>query len=348
MKLVWHANNLLEADWIRDLLGTLIDQEALDLDCSCFDDNTIHVVSSNWKPLPQYESYFAQCRSRCKTLILFHASDEYFSGGNALYRHFDLVLRNFRTYLTTGPGILSLPFGYSNGTRRSGDSKPAKERRYAWSFTGEIKASRIDMAAAMEGFGDNLFTRTASIDDAAGRKLSKAEFDAILSDTVFSPCPMGNVILETWRLYESLELGCIPLIERRPSLDYYRTLLGDHPVPTFASWRKARLFAETLYADKHSLAQLQTHIGDWWATEKGKLRATLQTAIAGPSQSAALNRFAALPHNRYPVLYEPLRLAELLRHQSTASLRRRLMRPTGPLKRITRDALRLQSRKPAS
>jgi hypothetical protein len=48
------------------------------------------------------------------------------------------------------------------------------------------------------------------------------------------------------------------------------------------------------------------------------------------------------------MLYEPLRLAELLRHQSVASLRRRLMRPSGPLKRITREALRLRPRNVAS
>lgn len=344
MKLVWHAEKLLEVDWIRDMLSGLVTEEATDLDCTSFDDDTIHVVSSNWKPLPAYEAYFAECRSRCRKIVLFHVSDEYFSGGYALYRHFDLVLRNFRTSLATGPGIITVPHGYSNTTRHGWPVKPATARRYSWSFTGEIKASRIDTVAAMQGFGNNLFTSTASIDDKQGRKLSKDEFDTILSETVFSPCPMGNVILETWRLYESLELGCIPLIERRPSLDYYRVLLGEHPIPTFASWREARRFAESLSADPPALLRLQSDIGVWWEAEKARRRAALKAAIEGPSQAAALGRFAALPHNRQPMVHEPLRLVELLRHQSFSSLRRRLMRPGGPLKRITREALRPRPR----
>ena len=348
MKLVWHADNLLEVDWLRDILGTLIDSEVADLECTCFDDETIHVVSSNWKPIPTYEAYFAECRRRCKKLVLFHASDEYFSSGNALYRHFDLVLRNFRTYLATGDGIITVPFGYANGTCHSPYKKSALERRYTWSFTGEVKASRVDMMAAMASFEGNLVTKTSSISDDHGNKLTKAEFDAILIDTVFSPCPMGNVILETWRLYESLELGCIPLIEKRPTHNYYRALLGDHPIPTFDNWRQARQFADSLYANKTALLALQQELNIWWETKKASVRDTVKAAIDGPSQAASLHRFAALPYNRHPMLYEPLRLTELLRHQSLASLRRRVMRPSGPLKRITRDSLRRSASKSPS
>jgi hypothetical protein len=40
------------------------------------------------------------------------------------------------------------------------------------------------------------------------------------------------------------------------------------------------------------------------------------------------------------MLHEPLRLAELLRHQTGTSLMRRLKRPGGPLKRIARESFR--------
>jgi hypothetical protein len=39
-------------------------------------------------------------------------------------------------------------------------------------------------------------------------------------------------------------------------------------------------------------------------------------------------------------LHEPLRLAELLRHQSGSSLLRRIRHPGGPLRRIARESLR--------
>lgn len=51
-------------------------------------------------------------------------------------------------------------------------------------------------------------------------------------DSIFSPCPQGNVLLETPRVYEALQCGSIPIVERRLTLDYYKQLLGPHPLPT--------------------------------------------------------------------------------------------------------------------
>ena len=247
MKLIWHAGGLEEADWLRDILGDLISSEVDDLDLACLDDNSIHVVSSNVQPLAKYEAYFSECRARCQHLVLFHVSDEFFSGGYRLYRHFDAVIRNFRTYLADGDGILTIPEGYSNGMRADGPGCPADIKRFAWSFTGEIKASRIEMRAALDGMQPQLLTATDSISALNRRKLSKSEFTAVLGDTVFAPCPMGNVILETWRFYESLEMGCIPLLEKRKGLDYFTALLGPHPIPTFRSWTEARHYAEAAF-----------------------------------------------------------------------------------------------------
>lgn len=52
-----------------------------------------------------------------------------------------------------------------------------------------------------------------------------------------------------------------------------------------------------------------------------------------------MKRSARRLRNRSPVLYEPLRLAELVGHQSNSSLRCRLADPFGPLQRILRDGL---------
>jgi hypothetical protein len=339
MKLVWHAENLLEVDWLRGVFGDLVKTETTDLGLECFDDNSIHVVSSNWKPLRMYEEYFRKCRALCKRLILFHASDEYYSGGYSVYRHFDLVIRNFATYLAKGNGILTIPEGYPNATRVGSPVRPADERHYAWSFTGEIKASRADMAAAFDGLEPQLVNRTASISDLSANKLSKAEFDTILEDTVFSPCPMGNVILETWRLYESLELGCIPLVERRVTLDYFSDLFGPHPIPAFHSWAAARRYADATLPDGAALLQLQAEIVGWWRQHKEKVRAEVREAVEGPSHTEQLANYAALVRNRHSMVQESLRLIELLRHQSAPSLRRRLARPAGPLRRIASESL---------
>ncbi len=333
MQLAWHAEGLWETDWIRDVFCDLVESEKLDLGLTCFDDDTIHVVSSNWKPLSYYSSYFEALRTRCKNIVLVHLSDEWFSSGFGLYRHFDAVVRNFYTYLADSDGIFTIPEGYSVGTPVGQAVVPADRRRYAWSFVGEVKASRFEMVAALDGFEPQRFSKTSSISDVSGTKLTKAEYNAILAESVFSPCPMGNAILETWRLYESLEIGCIPITEKRRGMDYFHNLFGPHPIPSFIDWSEARQYAEALHADIPSLLRKQSEIGEWWAAYKVKLRLQMRQAVA-TSYAPQLNTYAALARNRVRAIHEPLRLAELLRHQTARSLARRLSRPIAPIKRI--------------
>jgi hypothetical protein len=335
MKLIWHKDNLVEGDWLRYIFGDLIEEECIDLKLTCFDDDSIHVVSGNSQPLPTYEDYFRECRTRCRHLVLYHASDEWFSGGYALYRHFDAVIRNYMTDLAKWDGIWTIPVGYANGTRTPRSVRPITERQYAWSFIGQLKTSRIDMTSAFAEF-EPKFLATKD----GGRNLSKAEFNDTLENTVYLPCPMGNVILETLRLYESLEFGCIPLVENRPYLDYFTGLFGPHPIPTFQNWPAARHYAQGAFANKSALLRKQWEIRDWWITKKHNIRLQVRDAVTGPSQGPALQRYAALARNRYPTLYEPQRLAELLRHQTGTSLMRRLARPAGPLRRIAQESLR--------
>jgi hypothetical protein len=342
MKLIWHADRLSEHDWLKYVFGDLIGDEIMDLDLSRFDDDSIHVVSSTWAPLANYTAYFQQCRARCKRITLVHVSDEWLSGGYQLYQYFDLVIRWNHSYLTCHPGIVTIPLGYNNQIGAS--NRLLDQRRYAWSFIGEIKTSRIAMAAAFDSFEPKFITAVDSVSNPTGKRLSKAEFSAVLEDTIFSPCPMGNAIIETHRVYESLEMGCIPLIELRVSLDYYRKLLGPNPIPAFRNWREARRFAENLINDKPALLAKQVEVMDWWKSYKSRLRIEVREAITGPSRAQELQRFSGFVRNRLHLVHEPLRLMEILRHQSAGSLGRRLARPIGPLKRIVRDNLSRRSR----
>jgi hypothetical protein len=331
MLLIWHADDLVEQDWLRFLFDDLIEQEVLDLDFARFDDNSIHVVSSNESPLPACKPYFEKLRARCKNIVLVHVSDEYFSGGYQAYKYFDLAIRWNHTYMASHPGILTVPLGYPN---RTGNSvRPLDQRQYVWSFVGEIKSSRIAMAAAFNGFTPQFLTDSL----VPNCKLTKSQFDAVLEDTVFAPCPMGNVTIDTGRIYESLEFGCIPLVELRLGLDYYKNLFGPNPLPAFRNWTDARRFAEATFNDKAALMRLQAEIRNWWTSYKTDIRAQVRANITGPSQNAALQHYGALLRNRTTFLHQPLRVVELLRHQTVNSLMRRLARPGGPIRRIVRD-----------
>ena len=337
--LVWHVSNPRERDWIGYLLKGAVDAELTDLEFTLPHGNAIHVVSSNTHPLMSFDPYFRACKALGGSLVLIHLSDEWFSGGYRLYGHFDHVLRIHKTWLARSPGILTIPLGYPNLTPASPSPKPASARQYVWSFDGQVKASRPEMMAAMRHIEPHVALDTRKRPSIESEDLSKETYDRLLSESAFAPCPMGNATFETWRLYEAMEAGAIPLIERRLSMDYYRELLGEHPIPTFRSWETAARFSRGLLADPAGLDSLQTTIIAWWGAKKETVRATVLGCVEQPHSRSALRDFARQPTNRSGAIFEPLRLVELVRHQTVRSLLRRLRGPRAIVRRIWRDTL---------
>lgn len=335
MKLVWHARRIRVGRWIRSLLGDLVTEEVEDLDDANLDSDSIHVVSINTKPLAAYDAYFRRLRENARNITLFHTGDEWYSGGYAAYGYFDKVLRNYHTRLADHPGVMTLPLGYPNTTEPPAALPPASARRYLWSFAGQIKASRIEMEAALRPLQPAFLTDTRG---APAKALDKAGYNALLADSVFVPCPMGNVNLESWRLYEALSLGAIPILERRLTLDYFGRLFGPNPLPSFANWPEACRWCRDAAADPQRLDAVQAEVADWWGTTQAGLGAELRAFLAGPSQADQLTRFAGLLRNRARPVHEALRLAELARHQTAASLGRRLAQPAGALRRMREEA----------
>jgi hypothetical protein len=330
MKLVFH-HRLTESDWFTFLLSDVVDEVTYDPDYTDTAGPAIHVFSGNVVPLRGRSAFFQQCRANSDNVTLLHASDEWYSGSYDEYRHFDRVIRNHRTWLVRSPGIFSIPVGYPNGLIGPERRTPANERKYLWSFKGEIKASRVQMVEALKG------VEPSFIRDSNGPWLSFDEYRGLLLDSVFLPCPMGNVVAETWRLYEGLEFGCIPIVEKRWGIDYYRGLFGADPFLRVGSWGEAGRLMRDLAASPDELLRLQRTTVKWWSDAKVRVKQNLTAFMRGPSHAAELQAFAKLPRNRVPQLHEPLRLMELLRHQSIGSLAQRLAKPGKILSRIRRD-----------
>ena len=51
------------------------------------------------------------------------------------------------------------------------------------------------------------------------------------------PIPRGNVQPDTMRMYDALELGCMPVIRRQDDI-FYKRLLGGHPFPVIEQWNE--------------------------------------------------------------------------------------------------------------
>ncbi|TPE48179.1 exostosin family protein [Amaricoccus solimangrovi] len=327
--ITWHAGDLWERDWIRFLVNDFSLNETFDLDYSKPRPG-IHVTKYVGE---ETDRYFEACRKLGGALLLVHVGDEWFTSNYRSYRHFDGVIRNFPTLLAKGPGIRSVPLGYYVGTGTPRAPRPAGERTYVWSFLGEIKASRQSMVNALSSIGPHFINRNRAAPQDGKR--STDTFDEVMSDTVFAPSPMGTVIVETGRVYEALELGCVPIVEKRFLLDYYREILGDHPIPTFMTWRQAAEYVSRMTRDRARLEDEQARMREWWLSKREAIRRDVVSFLLDSSHRKDLESFADRPSNRSRAVYHALRIFDLARHQSLTA--------PWPMKRVLVQSLGLEA-----
>ena len=309
-------------DWCRHLLSGLDYKEVSAGSPPKVMPNTLYAVCTNSVNLQAIPGWFYEEVRRTPGVGLLHLSDEWFGEDYNCYRAFSFVLRMYYSRLLDRPGILNVPLGVI-GFAPSRDIVPSSSRRFVWSYFGTLMASRPDMLAAFS----SLFP-SCSIDRRGHGRVTRPEFLEILGNSVFAPAPMGNVMLETWRLYEALEYGCIPIVERRISMDYFHDLLGDHPIPCFGSWRQARRFVEDLMNRPRDLDALQLEVASWWSLEKVRWRDRVAAFVRGGLRG---DYRAAMESSRYPrgLARRFWQCSELMRHHSPSALRRRIARQCG-------------------
>jgi hypothetical protein len=268
--LIWQFNpaQAWERDWLHLLLGGLVEKEVVDNTWSHLAPTMIVVDNRLVEDkTPYYRRAFeAGCR-----IVLVHLSDEAFKDDYGAYRYCDAVIRNYRSELLADDArVQFIPLGYRAGVARGRQTpKPAAARKYLWSFAGDAKKlTRGDMLRAMTPLSDGFQHLTTGFDSADA--LSVDAYRDILDETIVVPCPGGWSNLETFRVYEALEAGCIPIVEKRPGFDYFTALLGPHPIPTVAGWPEAAALVAQWKAAQ-DLEPLRASCAAWWNSFKPKL-----------------------------------------------------------------------------
>jgi hypothetical protein len=318
LQIVWTSDSFNEMDWIRFLLGPMRFDEMMDKRFESAVPYSLYVVNSNHNPLHLLPKSFYDNISRQASVGLLHMADEWFGEDYNYYRNFSFVIKTHYTRRLQHAGIMTIPLGFSNETNQEGIGVPASQRLYLWCFLGNNSAgSRPEMLRTFHGISSQYPIPTSN--------LKKSDYDSVLRQTKFCPAPMGNVMIETWRTYEAIENGCIPLVESRIFCNYYRDLFGHHPIPTFSNWRQARVFAKELSCSPPRLDALQAEIFSWWQGEKIYVRDKMieftKNGLRGHYKPDLENfRFLSSPWRNI------WQYSELVRHHSVHALARRLLK----------------------
>lgn len=175
-----------------------------------------------------------------------------------------------------------LPVGYTPATRptlATLDGPGPRDR--CWMFAGQVAhPRRREAQQAMGRVADGDWVTTGGFlqgdpPDVYTRRLAGVRF---------VPCPAGIITPDTFRVWETLEAGAVPLADRHAGEwdvpgDYWERLCGP-PFPIVDNWGDVPDLVAALDRD---WAEHTARIGGWWSRYKQTLRRRLATAAGVPA-----------------------------------------------------------------
>ena len=212
-------------------------------------------------------------------VILLHLSDEDGRDPIELYNHpaVKQVIRNYYRK-DLGSNVLTIPLGYS--AKSISSSSPFAERSLMWSFAGSLdRPGRTDALRVLEVLTPFEKQTKATFGDPS--PLVGAAYTDQLLKTKFVPAFTGFWSLESFRLYEALEAGAIPLyVPSEGKLgDEYTEVLGKSPILALPSWAQAPQLLQQLSNNAAVMEQHRQDLQTWWIQKKQSLRTILSTIL---------------------------------------------------------------------
>ena len=263
---LYHKNN--SDKWIYEILKKIqykVIQNEKDLERG---DIIIIVDSSIEKKIGLY----TKLQTICSKMFLIHLGDETgIYDSSLIYNKFDFVWRGF--YLnkySNNNKVSCLPIGYKSGTF---SKKETDKRKYKWAFIGTAhKSSRHDLLFQLSDIEPYFSHKTKKFNE---KIIEVNEMSAILSSTEFIPSPNGFVHPETYRVYEALECGCIPIVEN--AYKYYDRLFPDNPFIKVDKWIEAKHVIKEW--NNAQIKQRREECSLWWNRYKNQLQEFIKTKI---------------------------------------------------------------------
>ncbi len=160
-------------------------------------------------------------------------------------------------------------------------SSPLSSRSYVWSFVGQKsgKPTREAMLSEMSLLPWNSFTHLTEIWDDP-QSLSASEVKAVYSNSIFVPCPRGNDSLDSFRVWEALEAGALPIVEKDEG-DYFHQLLGANClIQAPPDWSGVAADIDMLLKRRAALDQLYDDTMKWWEEYKKSLKSSVSLSLS--------------------------------------------------------------------
>lgn len=152
-----------------------------------------------------------------------------------------------------------LPFGYPVIIEGCDN----KDRKYDWFFSGQVThETRVKCVKVLRGIENGKLVETGGFNQG----LPHLEYIEYMRDSKVVPCPGGVATQDTFRIYEALESGCVPVVSKGY---IWSKIFEEVPFPVIDSWEELPAAMKQI-TDNWEAKQLE--VIKWWADYKLKVR----------------------------------------------------------------------------
>jgi len=139
---------------------------------------------------------------------------------------------------------------------------PILERKYDWSWMGQFDPyRRVDFKMAIDSLKQNkeLKNRVLWYEGWNNGESTESYCDTV-NQTKVMPIPRGSASLESFRFFEAMKCGCIPVCVNQPSVDFYRVA----PYFSISSWAHVEEFIQSLVKQEEEIKFLSEQAKLWY------------------------------------------------------------------------------------
>ena len=250
----YHEKN--SKDWIHFLLKDL-NYTHIDVKEEVKKDDTLVIVDSG---IHFKEQFYKPLKEITKNFFLFHLSDEHLDKRvSSIYKYFDHI---WRTYCSPSyvinKKVTCIPPGYKSGFDQEVNIN--EQRKFKWSFFGTLhKSSRHDMNFQLKTIKSNFTNVTEKFAD-ENKSMNAEEMKKILLNSNFAPCPAGFYHPDSYRIYEALQCGTIPIVES--IYNYFDHSYLSNPLNKIAKWSEAKEIIDKWSFEK--ILSKRKECLNWW------------------------------------------------------------------------------------
>ena len=253
--------------WIYEILKK-IKYNIIQTETNLEKEDILIIIDSS---IEEKSELYAKLNMICSKIFLFHLGDEFgFHNLSPVYNKCSHVWRSFcsNKYFKNDK-VKCIPIGYKSGIL----NKQKNNRKYKWTFTGTPhKSSRHDLLFQFSDIKPFFCHKTEKFDR---KNISVDEMSEVLSSTEFIPCPYGFFHPDSYRVYEALECGCIPIVEN--AYQYYDRLYPNNPLIKVNKWKDVKPILQGW--DKEQIKKKSEECILWWSKQKSDIQDFIKNKI---------------------------------------------------------------------